>query len=223
MIPPHPVLAIAAAALVIAACSDDRPAGPAAYLEQDSRHLIEDQTGKRWDVTHARNAYGFQPSLFRYGLGPEAIRPINNPNMLLPGEPGYPAPKSTRVLIGVALGDAVRAYPLDVLGWHEVVNERFGDAYLAVGYCPLADLTALYQREIDGQVLTLSASGWTYLETFVLYDLETESLWYPLTEAGLTCIGGVWAGRYLEQLPSTQTRWVDWQKQHPESGILLYP
>ena len=38
----------------------------------------------------------------------------------------------------------------------------------------------MYSREIDGQILTLDPSGWTYHRTFVLYDYETETLWYPL-------------------------------------------
>jgi len=37
----------------------------------------------------------------------------------------------------------------------------------------------VYSREIDGKILTLAPSGWTYKRTFVLYDKETGTLWYP--------------------------------------------
>jgi hypothetical protein len=81
----------------------------------------------------------------------------------------------------------------------------------------------VYSREIDGTILTLSASGWTYDFTFVLYDYETESLWYHLPgEDGLTCISGFYADRKLGEFVSTQTRWRDWVSAHPESKYLDY-
>jgi len=79
----------------------------------------------------------------------------------------------------------------------------------------------VYSREIDGQVLTLSATGWTYDWTFVLYDYETESLWYHRPgEDGLTCIGGQYADRKLKEFTSTKTRWHIWKKDYPHSKYL---
>ncbi len=79
----------------------------------------------------------------------------------------------------------------------------------------------MYSREIDGEVLTLSASGWTYENTFVLYDYETESLWYHLPgQDGLTCISGEYADRELEEFQSTKTRWNNWKSDNPETKFL---
>lgn len=81
----------------------------------------------------------------------------------------------------------------------------------------------MYSREIDDQVLTLSASGWTYRNTFVLFDYETESMWYHLEgEEGLTGISGQYADRKLAEFESTYTRWNNWVKMHPDTGILKY-
>jgi hypothetical protein len=79
----------------------------------------------------------------------------------------------------------------------------------------------VYSREIDGKILTLSASGWTYNFTFVLFDYESESMWYHLEgQTGLTCISGKYADRKLKELMSTQTRWSTWVAQHPDSKYL---
>jgi hypothetical protein len=79
----------------------------------------------------------------------------------------------------------------------------------------------VYSREIDGQILTLSASGWTYDYTFVLYDYETESIWYHLKgQDGLTCISGHYADRKLEEFETTRTRWNTWKKQNPNTKSL---
>lgn len=79
----------------------------------------------------------------------------------------------------------------------------------------------MYSREIDGDVLTLSASGWTYGFTFVLFDYETESLWYHLEGTdGLTCISGFYKDRTLEEFPSTKSRWNLWIQRNPGTKFL---
>lgn len=82
----------------------------------------------------------------------------------------------------------------------------------------------MYSRVIEGDTLTLSASGWTYNNTFVIYDYETESLWYHLSGTnGLTCISGNYADKKLTEYPSTQTRWNSWRIDHPTSKFLKFP
>jgi len=83
----------------------------------------------------------------------------------------------------------------------------------------LVDLAAVYSRQIDGQTLTLAPSGWTYNYTFVLYDRETGTLWYPY-EKGLMGIQGKHFKRWLEELPSEDTTWAKWQTKHPGSKFL---
>jgi hypothetical protein len=81
----------------------------------------------------------------------------------------------------------------------------------------------VYSREIDGQVLTLSSSVWTYRNTFVLFDYETETMWYHLPgDTGLTGISGVYRDRKLEELESAHVRWSVWFADHPESGYLHF-
>ena len=80
----------------------------------------------------------------------------------------------------------------------------------------------MYSREIDGQVLTLAASGWTYYGVFVLYDKETESLWYPFSEdPGLTCVQGVYQNSFLPARESLRTSWDRWYGLHPDTKYLL--
>ena len=77
----------------------------------------------------------------------------------------------------------------------------------------------MYSREIDDRTLTLVPSGWTYERTFVLYDRETGSLWYP-TKDGLLGIQGVYFKRKLPKLASDDTRWREWQVRYPDSKIM---
>ena len=110
--------------------SDDE----AEVVTRGSQVLIRDNTGKEWDVTHAVKNYGFVASQFQFGLGPFAIRPILDPEMLNPGESGYPSSSSDLLVIGTTIDKKTRAYPLNVLSRHEIVDEIFGDQHVAVAY-----------------------------------------------------------------------------------------
>jgi hypothetical protein len=81
------------------------------------------------------------------------------------------------------------------------------------------DLAAVYSRELDGRELSLAPSGWTYKNTFVLYDRETMSLWYP-ERGGLRGITGEHFGAFLPEIDSKDTSWKKWVKDQPESKIL---
>jgi hypothetical protein len=109
-------------------------AAPPEIIEESEKIIIVDRTGKEWDITHAVNAYGFRAERFDYGLGPFAIKPIQDPRMLSVGDIGYPTPDLNTNIIGTILNGDTRAYPLDVLVSHEIVNDQFGDSYVSVAY-----------------------------------------------------------------------------------------
>jgi hypothetical protein len=106
----------------------------AEVVTEDNRIFIVDQTGKKWDVTEAVRTYRFVASQFEFGLGPNAIRPIIDPEMLSPGDGGYGPADKTDYVIGTTLEGESRAYPINVLNLHEVVDDAFGDVHVAVGW-----------------------------------------------------------------------------------------
>ncbi len=96
--------------------------------------FITDRTGKKWDITHAVNQYDLVPERFQFGLGPNAIPPIIGPEMISQGEPGYPGDTDAFLTLGTSLNDQPRGYKLSILSRHEIVDEVFGDAHVAVAY-----------------------------------------------------------------------------------------
>ena len=129
-------LAFAAGLLaVVSGCSSTAPEEQRAeVVTQNGKIFIVDRTGKHWDVTHAVEEYGFVANQFQFGLGPNAIRPILNPEMVSPGESGYPGAGETFLIIGTTIGGESRAYRISHLNFHEVVDESFGDVHVAVGW-----------------------------------------------------------------------------------------
>jgi len=77
----------------------------------------------------------------------------------------------------------------------------------------------VYSRTIDGQTLTLVPTGWTYKRTFVLYDRETGTLWFPEKDS-LKGIQGKYFGRVLPGIDFKDTTWKKWKSAHPSSSFL---
>lgn len=102
---------------------------PADVIRQDDRVFIVDRTGERWDVTQAVSI-GFDPHGFQFGIGRNAIRPLDeshlrdNALVLDPGE---------RV-IGVENDNEAHAYVIRKLTRHEIANTRIGDQPIAAAY-----------------------------------------------------------------------------------------
>jgi len=110
------------------------PSNTTTVVQDADTIFIVDITGKKWDVTHAKNKFGMDPSLYQYGIGPFAITPVLEPIMLCSDDSGYPDSNKDGLVLGVKMFGEIRAYPLDSLRCHEIVNDRFGTIYVAAAY-----------------------------------------------------------------------------------------
>lgn len=122
-------------------------------------------------------------------------------------------------VVGVEFGGQARAYPLSVLSWHEVVNDRL-DGPLLVTYCPICRSGMVADRLVRGQETQFGVSGLLHEENLVLYDALTDSLWSQIEGRA---IEGPMRGTSLSLHPSTLTTWSAWQEHHPETEVLLPP
>ena len=96
---------------------------PGQSIVEDDSVFIIDRTGKKWNITHAVKKYDMKPENFNYGLGPYAIKPINDPQMVSPGENGYPDNSYNGKILGIEINGEARAYAIAPLTRHEVVND----------------------------------------------------------------------------------------------------
>ena len=110
-----------------------------------------------------------------------------------------------------------RVYPLQVMLWHEIVNDEIADRPVTVTYCPLCNTGVAYDRTVDDQVLDFGVSGSLYQSAMVMYDRQTESLWTHVD--GLAVVGEL-VGTELELLPVAMVRWSDARTAHPDALVL---
>jgi hypothetical protein len=110
-----------------------------------------------------------------------------------------------------------RAYPLQILMWHEIVNTRIGDTPVAVTFCPLCNTAIAFERRLNGEVLDFGTTGKLRDSDLVMYDRQTESWWQQF---GGEALVGELAGKELRQLPARIVSWGEFRKMHP-SGLVL--
>ena len=125
--------------------------------------------------------------------------------------------KSDQRVVGVFYNGVAKAYPINILNWHEVVNDYFDEHPVMVSYCPLCGSAMVFDAQIQGQRLEFGVSGLLYDSDVLLYDRQTESLWSQLLEKA---VSGPFKAQNLTLLPSMHTTFEHWLQLHPESLVL---
>lgn len=120
-------------------------------------------------------------------------------------------------VILVQVNDSSRAYPLQVLLWHEIVNDTVGGIPLLITYCPLCNTAIAFERTLDGEVLSFGTTGRLRYSNLIMYDRQTETWWQ---QAGGNGIAGEHAGRQLAFHPATILGWSDFRDLFP-TGLVL--
>jgi len=112
----------------------------------------------------------------------------------------------------------VRAYPLQILIWHEIVNDEIDGQPVVVTFCPLCNTALAFARPtVNGELLTFGTSGNLRISDLVMWDRQTESWWQQFN--GKAIVGDL-TGTNLEFLPSAIISWVDFKSKHPEGQVL---
>ena len=120
-------------------------------------------------------------------------------------------------VIVVTVDDQSRAYPLQIMIWHEIVNDTIAGKPLAVTFCPLCNATLVFEREFDGRVLDFGTTGRLRKSDLLMYDRQTETWWQQFTGKGLI---GEYAGRHLVEHPASIVAFEAFSDQHPEGPVL---
>jgi len=102
-------------------------------------------------------------------------------------------------VIGLVIDGDARAYPLRILLWHEIVNDTVGGVPVLVSYCPLCNSGVVFDRRLDGRVLSFGNTGRIRHFDMVMYDLETESWWQQFL--GEAIVGDL-TGKRMKPLPA---------------------
>ena len=152
----------------------------------------------------------------RWGGPPkDGIPSIDKPKFVSANKADYL--KETDRVLGLSLNGVERAYPINILNWHEIVNDSVGGEPVVVSFCPLCGTGMVFKPFAQDKQLEFGVSGLLYQSDMLLYDRETESLWSQISR---TSVAGELVGTELELIPFQHTTWKAWLAAHPNTEVL---
>ncbi|MGI9371432.1 MAG: DUF3179 domain-containing protein [Hyphomicrobiales bacterium] len=153
------------------------------------------------------------------GVPVDGIPSLDNPKLIAAGEANYL--RDDDLVFGVEINGDARAYPLRIMGWHEMFNDVIGDVPVALAYCTLCGAGILFETKVEGRdkPFVFGSSGFLYRSNKLMFDRETDSLWNQFT--GKPVAGPlVKSGIELKIRPVVITSWKKWLAQNPKTKVL---
>jgi len=153
------------------------------------------------------------------GVRKDGIPSLDDPELIAAGDAEYM--RDDDLVFGVEINGDVRAYPLRIMGWHEMFNEVIGGVPVALAYCTLCGAGILFETEGYGrdEKFVFGSSGFLYRSNKLMFDRQTHSLWNQFT--GKPVSGELWdAPIELRQRPVTIATWGDWRAANPGTQVL---
>ena len=184
-------------------------------LTEDNRPARLQAATSSWGTNWNRRTIEYE-ELLSGGPPRDGIPSIDDPQFITADQAQEWLADNEPVIALEIDGDA-RAYPLQILTWHEIVNDNVGDVPVAVTFCPLCNSAITFDRRFDGQIFEFGTSGLLRLSDLVMYDRTTETLWQQFTGEGIV---GDLAGEQLAFIPSSLISFADFRTAHPDGQIL---
>ncbi|MCC6179885.1 MAG: DUF3179 domain-containing protein [Chloroflexi bacterium] len=112
---------------------------------------------------------------------------------------------------------ATRAYPLQILIWHEIVNDTVGGRPVTVTFCPLCNTAIAFDRRLDGVTYDFGTTGNLRRSDLVMWDRQTESWWQQITGEAIV---GTLAGSRLTPVPAAIQSFSAFRASFPTGQVL---
>lgn len=150
------------------------------------------------------------------GPGKDGIPSIDNPQFISISEAAEWVRDREPVIYLEINGDA-RAYPIQILIWHEIVNDVVLDIPVLVTFCPLCYSAIVFDRRVDNVTYEFGVSGMLRHSDMIMYDRNTETLWQQFS--GEAVVGEL-NGRELTILPSQLISFKQFRDSNPDGKVL---
>ena len=171
-----------------------------------------------WETDFTKRSVEFS-EIFSGGPPRDGIPPIDEP-FFTTLEDADKWLNGKEPVIALEIGGDARAYPLQILIWHEIVNDQVGGVPVAVTFCPLCNSAITFDRSLDGVVHDFGTSGNLRNSALIMWDRQTETWWQQLTGEGIV---GELTGKRLTFLPPSIISWEDFKATYPDGQVLARP
>jgi len=125
---------------------------------------------------------------------------FKEPEKLVFKNPGQSSVSTGAVVVCVSGAITAKAYPLEHIVYHHLVQDSLENKSLLITYCGLCRSGRAFSPVVDGQMLHFSVAGLHHYNA-IMEDAETKSWWYQ--EKG-EAIFGLMKGKRMEEIFSEQ-------------------
>jgi hypothetical protein len=192
-----------------------RSIGTASILIHALSVSVSGQDASGWKTDFSRHTVPLD-EIVSGGPPKDGIPAIDRPHFVRTAEADRWMDDAEPVMV-VEHEGLVRMYPIQILIWHEIVNDELADLPVAVTFCPLCNTALAFDRRFDGQVLDFGTTGRLRHSDMVMYDRQTESWWQQATGEGLV---GRYAGASLTFVPARMFSWRESKRLFPDAEVL---
>ena len=168
-----------------------------------------------WQTDFSKRSVPYA-EIFSGGVPRDGIPPLDNPQFTTVADADQWLEAQEPVIAFELNGDA-KAYPLQILTWHEIVNDTVGGVPVVATFCPLCNSAIVFERTLGGVVYDFGVSGKLRNSDLIMWDRQTESWWQQLTGAAIV---GELTGQRLPLLPSSIVAWQDFKAAYPAAAVL---
>ncbi len=120
-------------------------------------------------------------------------------------------------VVFVQVEEQARAYPIQILMWHEIVNDTVAGLPLTVTFCPLCNTAIAFERTVDGTLMDFGTTGRLRYSNLIMYDRPTETWWQ---QADGKAIAGELTGKQLTFYPAAMVSWEEFKSTYPDGEVL---
>lgn len=177
---------------------EDPPPGSGEFKTDFSRHIVPYS-----EVLHGGPPKDGIPAIDE----PRFVRVAEADAWLEPQEP----------VIALRVDGQARAYPIQVVIWHELVNDTIGDTPVVVTFCPLCNTAIAFSRRVGERVHDFGATGRLRNSNLIMYDRQTETWWQQATGRA---IAGTLVGKTLDFVAAEMIAWKAFRDAHPDGAVL---
>jgi hypothetical protein len=121
------------------------------------------------------------------------------------------------LVLGVIVEGEARAYPIDIMNYHEIANDHFQGRPVCVTYCPLTGSGVVYASVLGGQEVQYGVSGLLFRNNLIPYDRTSSSLYSQMYVRG---IRGDYRDFDWQLYPSLQCTWRFWKDHYPDTKVM---
>jgi hypothetical protein len=123
------------------------------------------------------------------------------------------------VVLGLVMGNTVRAYPRDLIARPHWFNDHIDGKRLMISYCILCNSGQAFVAEVNGRPLDLRNMT-AYDNNTIYHDSDSGNFIQQLEGK---VIRGPDEGATLESFPVVMATWAQWKELHPDTEVFYSP